>query len=579
MSRPHRIASLACVVAITIAVFTSTADHCCMAAPPADPTRADQAIKAGEFSVAKSLPAETIPGTRDRWLAQVASAQSLSGESSAAAATVRQIETPADRQSVLNNSMGAVRRGAPQGGGSFADFDSLMNLIETTVVPDTWEALGGNSTMAPYPQGVYVDAAGTVEIAHLPSDDQSLAKGAIANLDALLAADLESQTRDWRAPSEMRFVSLRRLRDEITARRMTGVPLGDSLLNLAGLSRVQYLFLTDDDIILAAPTSGIDLDRGWYVDRQSGRATLRSDFLARCLAASQAGTPFGCTIDPTPAGMQAAMEVAGQIRSGQIPIGKSADQLQSALGMQRVEVFGAAGDTSVALLMVEADRHMKQLALGQQPMPEGVANYLDVVDDMIDQGPPNGLLLRLWFTAQRQAVRCDSEKRVFEIAGNAVRLSGENQRALADGGRGDVTVDPRSAQFVAGFNRNWARIRDQYPVYGALESLYRVAAVSHLIDRFGAEGVHRDLASALASEDEARDWNLPAPKQVESIATMHTVRKGNKRHHVLLASGGVSVATDATVKSAIATYPTLDGHASLVRQRPVAVNHWWWDGR
>ncbi|WP_182865819.1 DUF1598 domain-containing protein [Rhodopirellula sp. JC639] len=584
MSRPHRLASSVSSVAITIAVFMSIADQGCWAAPPADSVSAgsapaDQAIKAGEFAVAKSLPPATLPGARDRLLAQVATAQSLSGESSAAAATVRQIETPADRQHVLDNSLGAVRDANAQGGGAFADFDSLMNLIETTVVPDTWEALGGNSTMAPYPQGVYVDAAGTVEMAPLPSEDQSLAKGAIANLDALLAADLNSQARDWRAPSPMRCVSLRRLRDEITTRRMSGVPLGDSLLHLAGLSRVQYLILTDDDIVLAAPTSGIDMDRGWYVDRQSGRATLRSDFLARCLAATQAGTPFGCTIDPTPTGMQAAMQVADQIRSGQIPIGKSAEQLRQALGMQRVEVFGAAGDTSVALLMVEADRHMKQLALGQQPMPEGVANYLDVVDDFIDQGPPNGLLLRLWFTAHRQSVRCDGERRVFEIAGNAVRLSGENQRALADGGRGDVTGDPRSAQFVAGFNRNWARIRDQYPIYGALESLYRLAAVSHLIDRFGAETAHRDLALALASEDDARDWNLPAPKQVESIATMHTVRKGSQRHHVLLASGGVSVATDATVKSTITTYPTLQAQTSLAKRQPVAVNHWWWDGR
>ena len=37
------------------------------------------------------------------------------------------------------------------GGGSFADFQSLIDLIQTTVVPDTWEALGGPSTMAPYP--------------------------------------------------------------------------------------------------------------------------------------------------------------------------------------------------------------------------------------------------------------------------------------------------------------------------------------------------------------------------------------------------------------------------------------------
>ena len=30
------------------------------------------------------------------------------------------------------------------------DYDSLINLIQTTIVPETWEALGGNSTIAPF---------------------------------------------------------------------------------------------------------------------------------------------------------------------------------------------------------------------------------------------------------------------------------------------------------------------------------------------------------------------------------------------------------------------------------------------
>ena len=50
------------------------------------------------------------------------------------------------------------------GGGAFADFDSLMQLIQTTVVPDTWEALGGNSTMAPYPQNLSLIVSTTSDV-------------------------------------------------------------------------------------------------------------------------------------------------------------------------------------------------------------------------------------------------------------------------------------------------------------------------------------------------------------------------------------------------------------------------------
>ncbi len=54
--------------------------------------------------------------------------------------------------------------GGGAGGGSFADFQSLIDLIQTTVVPDTWEALGGPSTMAPYPQNLSLVISTTSDV-------------------------------------------------------------------------------------------------------------------------------------------------------------------------------------------------------------------------------------------------------------------------------------------------------------------------------------------------------------------------------------------------------------------------------
>lgn len=51
-----------------------------------------------------------------------------------------------------------------RGGASLADFSSLMTLIETTVVPDTWEALGGPSTMSPYAQNLSLVISTTSEV-------------------------------------------------------------------------------------------------------------------------------------------------------------------------------------------------------------------------------------------------------------------------------------------------------------------------------------------------------------------------------------------------------------------------------
>jgi general secretion pathway protein D len=54
--------------------------------------------------------------------------------------------------------------GGGRGGASLADFTSLIDLIQTTVVPDTWEALGGPSTMREYPQNLSLVISTTSEV-------------------------------------------------------------------------------------------------------------------------------------------------------------------------------------------------------------------------------------------------------------------------------------------------------------------------------------------------------------------------------------------------------------------------------
>ena len=40
----------------------------------------------------------------------------------------------------------------------------LMDLIQTTIVPDTWEALGGPSSMSPYPQNLSLVISTTSDV-------------------------------------------------------------------------------------------------------------------------------------------------------------------------------------------------------------------------------------------------------------------------------------------------------------------------------------------------------------------------------------------------------------------------------
>ena len=528
-------------------------------------------LEAGEFSAARGVAQNFGGDQRDTVLAQIAAAQGSAGETTAASDTIRGIGSASSRHSAMEGATGGE---AAAGGSSFADFDSLMELIQTTVVPDTWEALGGPSTMAPYPQGVYVDAHGTVL-----QCEEFAATDELANLKSLLASRETAAPSDpatWRSPSRMRCVSLKRLLDEWTRSKVAGRPLSESMAHLAGLSRIQYLFIDSTDIVIAGPVGGIENFQGWYRDRTSGLSVLRLDFLATCLASTLRNEPFGCTIDPTTEGLQIAAQVAAHVQSDKIPIGKAAGAMVSALGMQRVEVFGTAGDTPIGYLMVEADRHMKQLALGIEPMPQGAKNYLNVIDATIDQGPPDQLLLRLWFTAKPRSVRADGDRKVFEIAGTPLQLSGQNERAMANGERGNVTRDFRTEAFVSEFNDKWVAIRSKYPVYAALESVYRSASIAELLRRFANETPQQSITQSLAAGSEM-SYLMPSPRQVESIAKLHHVRQGRQIHHVLIASGGVAVDAKGTLAMKLTDYPSLDSLSRPSESQPQVIQRWWWD--
>ena len=540
-----------------------------LAAVHADEPTLSKYLRSGEFSAAKQMVEHQPPATRDDVLAQIASSQFVSGDSTAAATTLRDIESPSARQSA---------GGDGRGGNSFADFQSLIDLIQTTVVPDTWEALGGPSTMSEYPQGIYVDSEGTVR-EHVEPISGTEAE----NLRAMLRAQAPqfsaaaSRGSDWRSPSNLRFVSLKRLRDEITRRRLQGVGDDAGTRYLAGLTDVRYVMLTGDDVVLAGQVGGIEPFQGWHRDVTTKLHALRSDFLFTCLSSALTGRPFGCTIDPTTEGLQRTAVLAQEVKQDRVPIGQAADQMKKALGMQRVEVFGTAADSPIAYLMVQADRHMKQLALGEHPMPAPAKNYLDMVDAMIDRGTPDDLLLRLWFTASECEVRSDGNHRVFELSGTPIRLSGQNERAVASGQRGHRTTDIRTDAFVRDFNKHWASIRQAYPIYASLESVYRCAAITEILRRHAPEELKSGLLSSLAMESSANVHSMPAPRQVESIATMHTVRYGRKRHHILLASGGVEVNPRRTVSAAAKVYPSLDSVADPSEHAPKQVGRWWFD--
>ena len=145
--------------------------------------------------------ADAAPANHDAILAAVSQAQAAAGDRLAAIESASQIGD--DR--MLTDTLGSVRaqpmKAAGAFGGNQADFDSLIQLITSTIAAPTWDDVGGQGSIMPFPNGVYVDPQGVLQ--KQTKDDRTGALELLRNA----AAERQSNS-DVRKSSALRKVSL-----------------------------------------------------------------------------------------------------------------------------------------------------------------------------------------------------------------------------------------------------------------------------------------------------------------------------------------------------------------------------------
>ena len=147
---------------------------------------------------------------RDHLLGQIAAAQAGVGAREASLSTLLDVASDQSR-GVLARELNERPLGAG-GGAAMADFDTLIDLIVSTIAPDTWDEVGGAGAIESFPTGVYVDATGVMK---------RLAPGRHGELlrAARDAAVADSGNRDVRRSSSLRKVSLVRLERHLSCLR------------------------------------------------------------------------------------------------------------------------------------------------------------------------------------------------------------------------------------------------------------------------------------------------------------------------------------------------------------------------
>jgi hypothetical protein len=536
----------------------------------------DEYLQAGEFAPAMAwAQAQGDRGQRDEALARIARAQNAAGARDASLETLSSVVSDSHRNKVLGELRDTPAGG--RGGGVQPDFESLIELITSTISPTTWSDVGGPGAAKRFAGGVYVDVDGEMRRIEKPT---SLDLG---DLRETAAESASSSSNDPRRPSALRKVSLSRLERAVQLRLAGRQELDDAMQLLAGLERVQYVFVypSTGDIVIAGPAGDWRNDReGRWSSVATGRPVLRLDDLVVMLRHVQSAQPhFGCSIMPRQDSLARTQAFLDQSSARPLKAGTAGtwvEQVRSQLGAQEISVFGIDGRTRVAQVLVEADYRMKMVGIGLEKGTLDVPSYLDMIQVAAGQAPPAKSVLRWWFTMDYKALATDPERQAFAVRGQGVKVLSDNEMLARDGQHTPTgTSDVLNSDFAHKFTTHFAALAAKYPIYAELQNIFDLALVAGVIRNEGLADTAGWHMSCFGPRGDYQPALGACPKTVETVAN-HRVVRGV---HILAAvSGGVS-ADPTSYASAVEVERSGETYGKRRQSAPDEsdLTRWWWD--
>lgn len=541
-------------------------------------TRLKAQLAAGEFGPAIDTAQQaTDVGERSTLLSLIADAQMQTGEFGAALGAIRQIPNP----DVRTTKQQERSRQRALAGGTGADFQTLIDLIQSET-EGQWEDVDGiGGTISEFETGVRVDPQGL--LAHLTAREftgrlQSLGQRA-------RQADLNE---DMARPSQLRMVSITRLERAVADRLTAGLPVTESMSRLAGLTEVQYVFVYPEtgDLVVAGPAESWDYNpTGDAVGSSSGRPTLNLDDLVTVLRtfSPEGMNIFGCSINPRQEGMKElkafaeASQARGPLSAGSVRFW--AKQLGEKLGRQDIEIYGVPADSRAARVIVESDYRMKLIGIDKLDSQANIPSYFDIVAQSPDAATGSLDALRWWLTMKYEQVLHAEDHNSFEIRGSSVLCQSENQ-FLKDNGERVQTgkSEPLNQLFAANFTQQYAELAAHDQIFADMQNVFDLALVAALIrhERLD-ERIDWDRG-AFAAEGLYDPAHYAVPLECDSVVN-HRVYNG--KDIVVQVAGGVradvmAVVTDENLRQ---PSPRLGRVATDAQAGALPAGRWWWDAR
>ena len=498
------------------------------------------------------------------------------------------VTAPREQTQRLQQAQTDSSNGGLLGGITSNDFVPLMDLIQSVVKTDSWQDNGGEGTLLDYPAGVFVDAASVIA-----SVSNNLQPNQHQRIGLTTAKDVNNS-------SKLRTVSLNRIEDVISEAAAANRPLTDELKNLAGLYRIDYVFIDaeNDDVLISGPAGRWRTDTsGLVVNVESGVPALQLDDLVVCLVNAFAeGGRFGCTIVPKPESLKAAqrfLATTTKMGTGR----KWRESLRAAVGKQNVVVHGVAPDSGVAKTIVAADYLMKKIGMGLAPTVDQCPSYFDRVE-ADPAAAKDQTLIRWWFTMAYDALVKDANNRIFQVNGNSIKVLSENELLDQQGQRVHTGAsDDATAGFAEDFSKHIEVLSEKHPIFASLKNVFDLALVANIVKKHDVENRARWAQRFSAVSDDSSLNSLQRTRyvsvshqhdeEVDSIMNFETFnfKTGGKRFRRTMVgvSGGVEFDFNRLLRNLQITEQSQSLFPQVLRggvsRQPLEKQaiQWWWD--
>jgi len=433
--------------------------------------------------------------------------------------------------------------------------------------------LGETLAFAQFPNnvgGIRIDAEGVVTSA-MP-DGKSL----VLNRKKLEAAARSGLPEELSRRSDSRKVSLVKLEKALIAALGSNEPPTMAMRHLAGLQRIDYVFVYPDtqDLVIAGPAEGFaEAPDGRVVGMTTGRPTLRLDDWIVAWRSSDDSQKIGCSIDPEPRSLAALQQFLAANSTPATPdvVRNRYRRMASLLGLQNIRVFGVPDDSHLAAVLVEADWRMKRMTLGLETHGvRGLKSHLA----MIGAGSGNSLQ-RWWFTPYFDGLHRSTDGLAFHWSGPRVQLVAQEELSNAGGQRRDAAVTRASTQgFAKQFTDRYEELASRLPIFAELQNGVDLCVLAALIRH---KGLDQKIGwkHELFDHDQQLDYPRNAvPRKVQSLVN---IRPAGSVIVGLL--GGVSLETREVMQDERWQASSPELRLEGIRTDATAdVNaDWWWD--